>query len=463
MNILDLGIIVFYLLGIVVFGLMRRKPSGDSAVDYMLDGRRLTLPAFVATVVCSWYGGILGVGEYSYRFGVSNWLVFGVPYYVAALLFALLLAGKARRSEFLTIPDRLNLFYGRRVAALSAVIIFFWALPSAYFLILGVLGNSYFGWPTWVGIVIGAVLVTIYAFLGGFRSLVRADKWHFVFMYLGFVIMLVVLVCTKGGYNFLHANTPDTHFTWHGGNSAWFIAVWYVIALSTLVDPMFFQSCYAARDESTARKGILVSIACWFAFDFLTTTCGLYARAILPAGIDPIASFPLLGQAVLPPGLWGIFAASMLAVVISTADTNLFIAASTIGKDLMVGWFGKREERANRYTKWALIFGALLAILIAAYFESVVTIWYAFGSIGTPILLIPLVSTFLGSRHMPPNAVLISMPLSGLASASWLFSANLTSDGSYWLNLQPIFPGLAVSLIIFFATARTARAGTIPD
>ena len=41
-----------------------RRPTGDEA-DFLVAGRRLTLPGFVATLVASWYGGILGVGEYA--------------------------------------------------------------------------------------------------------------------------------------------------------------------------------------------------------------------------------------------------------------------------------------------------------------------------------------------------------------------------------------------------------------
>ncbi|TMQ71901.1 MAG: sodium:solute symporter family protein, partial [Candidatus Eisenbacteria bacterium] len=67
-----------------------------TTLDYLVAGRRVTLPAFVATLVATWYGGILGVGEYTWRYGISNWLVFGVPYYVGALLFALCFARRAR-------------------------------------------------------------------------------------------------------------------------------------------------------------------------------------------------------------------------------------------------------------------------------------------------------------------------------------------------------------------------------
>lgn len=451
---IDLIVVAVYLIGVVAFGLARRHDAASTTLEYLLGGRKLTLPALVATLVSNWYGGILGVGEYSFRFGISNWLVFGLPYYIAALLFAWLLASKARRTEFITIPDRLNQVYGRHAAGLGAIVVFLWTLPAAYILILGVLGNTFFGWPHWVGVVCGTILVAVYAFLGGFKSLVRADLWHFSFMYLGFVIITVALVIGFGGLEFLQQNVPDTHFTWHGGNSIWYIAVWYIIALATLVEPSFYQVAYAARTEKVAKRGILVSVACWFVFDLMTTTCGLYARAILPADIDPIAAYPLLGDAVLPPGLSGLFAVAMLATVISTADSYLFIAASTMGKDIISGWFRRGDVKANFYTKWALVLGAIVTIVITLFFESVVTIWYAFGSIGTPILLVPLVTTYVGNRRLTQGGAIASMIIAGASSTLWILSSNWTADSSYWLGVEPILPGIVLSLMIYLTYSR---------
>jgi len=92
---------------------------------FLLAGRTLTLPVFVATLVSTWYGGILGVGEYSYRFGISNWVVFGVPYYIFALVFALFLAKKVRATNLFTIPDRLEQAYDKRTAIAGAILTFF--------------------------------------------------------------------------------------------------------------------------------------------------------------------------------------------------------------------------------------------------------------------------------------------------------------------------------------------------
>ena len=90
-------LIGLYFLAVVVIGLRasRNRGTGD-AVDFLLAGRSLTLPVFVMTLVSTWYGGILGVGEFSYRYGISNWALQGAPYYVFAAVFALLLAPRVR-------------------------------------------------------------------------------------------------------------------------------------------------------------------------------------------------------------------------------------------------------------------------------------------------------------------------------------------------------------------------------
>ena len=106
MHAVDYGIIVLYFIGLLYLGLRKRLKGDSTTGELILGGRMLTLPAFVASLVSTWYGGILGVGEYSYLYGLSNWLVFGLPYYLAAAVFAIFLARKARDSMVLTIPAR---------------------------------------------------------------------------------------------------------------------------------------------------------------------------------------------------------------------------------------------------------------------------------------------------------------------------------------------------------------------
>lgn len=450
MQLFDYSLIVLYFAILLGFGFYKRLGKNSSASQMILGGRTLTLPAFVASLVSTWYGGILGVGEYSFSYGLSTWLVFGLPYYLAAALFGIFLAKRARQSEVLTIPDRLAQAYGNKTAAVGSIIIFLMTVPAAYVLMLGVLAEQLFGWPFWVGVIGGSFLSVVYVYLGGFNSVVRTDLLQFGLMFAGFVALFGVLVSNYGGYSFLADNLPDTHLTWHGGKTAAAIGVWYIIALATLIEPAFYQRCYAAKSAVTARTGIFISIGCWAVFDFLTTSCGLYARALLPDLADPVSSYPALAELVLPVGLLGIFMLAILATVMSTVDSYAFLAAATFGNDILrrLGLIG--EEQITHYTRLGLVVTMALAICLALFFKSVVDIWYLFGSIGTPALLIPVFTSFVGRRRLSDRWAVVSILSSGgLALVWWLSQTELSGSGDYWLGLEPIFPGLALSMLIY--------------
>ncbi len=462
MHAIDYGIIALYLIVLLWLGL-RGKHQVGSVTDLILDGRRLTLPAFAMSLVSTWYGGILGVGEYSYNYGISNWLVFGVPYYVAALLFAFLLSKKARNLQLVTIPGRLAQVYDNKTALAGAIVVFLMTVPGSYVLMLGVLGTQFFGWPLWAGVIVSTLFSLVYIYFGAFRAVVITDKVQFTVMFAGFALMFVILVSKLGGWEFLRANLPDAHFTWHGGNSGWYIASWYFIALQTLIDPAFHQRSYAAKNSDVAFKGILVSIACWAIFDFLTTSCGLYARAILPDLSNAAESYPALAQKILPTGLLGLFGVTMLSIIMGAVDSYSFLAASTFGHDIIPRLMKVSERQVIKLTRFGLFISAGLSIVWALFFRSAVDIWYVFGSIGTPALLIPVVTSMAGKKRMSGGYAFICIISSGLISLAWYLSKHFSETGGYWLNIQPIFPGLVVSAVIYVSAASRVSGENLPQ
>lgn len=447
----DVAIIVAFLIfqtyaGFRIWGKGKARPRLD-ATEYILGGRRLTLPAFVATLVSTWYGGILGVGEYSFQYGISNWLVFGVPYYLWAIVFAIFLARRARRTMFFSLPDHLAQAYGKGPAITGAAIVFVMTVPSAYVLMLGTMGTLLLDWPLWLGVVIGAVASVIYVFTGGFRAVLKTDKIQFIAMYVGFAMILPFAIAKFGGWSFITANVPAAHLTWNGGNSGWYIFSWYFIAAATLVEPSFYQRCYAAESERVARKGIFISVLCWIAFDFLTTATGLYARAALPYLSDPQASYPALAYRVLPPGILGIFFVGLLATIMSTVDSYMFLSAISLGRDVICRLKTATDRMVNRMTRWALLASAVLAITLALSSRSAIGLWRDLGSVGVPVLLLPVLFTFRrNAGRIPPARVVVWMILPGVAAASWIV-VRITTGGYPW-GLEPIFPGLAVSAVI---------------
>ena len=423
-------------------------------------GRTLALPSFVATLVSTWYGGVLGVGEYSYRYGISNWLVFGVPYYLGAALFAIFFARRARRSELFTVPDQLDRAYGRPAALLGAGIIQVLSSPAPYVLMLGILIQMIFGWALLPAVLVGTFFSTAYSFRGGMRSVVNADNVQFVLMYLGFLVALPLLAARFGGLDFLRGHLPATHFVWHGGNTPQYIFVWYFIALQTLVEPAFYQRCFAAKDERTAQRGVLISIGFWMLFDFLTTFTGMYARALMPALSNPTASYPALAITYLPPVVQGVFYLGLLATVMSTVDGYTFIGGVNFGRDLIWRWRREPDEsRVNRYAQVGFLVTAVVAVVLAVFFRSAVDLWHDVGSVGVPALLVTLASSYHPRWRMRPTVATCCIAVSGAVSLAWLLSRYRPgSSGAYFLTLEPIYAGLIVSAL-FWALDRVWRTG----
>ncbi len=139
LSFLDWLVVGSYLLFLFYLGLKKSKESSKSTENYILGGRMLTLPAFVASLVSTWYGGILGVGEFSFKYGISNWVVFGAPYYLFAIIFALFFASRIRKSNVSSIPDQLYVTYDKKTGLLGAVLTYFITSPAPYILMFAIL------------------------------------------------------------------------------------------------------------------------------------------------------------------------------------------------------------------------------------------------------------------------------------------------------------------------------------
>ncbi|KAA3653838.1 MAG: sodium:solute symporter family protein [Calditrichaeota bacterium] len=446
----DQYIILAYFLFTLWLGFGRKNQS-ESTENFLVAGRRVTLPAFVASLVSTWYGGILGVGEFTYRFGISNWLVFGVPYYVCAILFALFLAGVARRTEHYTIPDQLEKVYGSKARTAGALFIFLLALPAPYLLMLGILLHLILPIPTWTGILFAAGFSLLYIFRGGLQAVIRTDLLQFVLMFLGFIILVGTAWTQYGGFSFLQQKLPAQHLTWHGGNSLQYILVWYVIAMATLVDANFYQRCFAAKSEKVARRGILVSVLFWLVFDFLTTTAGLYARVLLPELPDPAQSFPRLAVFLLPGIFQGIFFVALLATIMSTLDSFGFVSALTIGRDFLWRLRGGDDASLNFYTRIGLLFTFSISVVIAITSSSIISIWYQLGSIATPALLLPLLTSFSRRWKMSPTAAFVNIIAAGGISALWIVVSLVSNQMPF--GVDAVFPGVLLSGIIYLIDA----------
>jgi SSS family solute:Na+ symporter len=462
---LPLGLYVLFLL---VVGFWPRKEDTEG---YMIANRSLTIPVFVATLVATWYGGILGAGEFIYGEGLAGWVAQGLPYYVFAIVFALFLARRVRggSAHFYTIPDKFAQAYDRKTALLAASFAFFYAAPATYILMTGTLLHLLFGWPLVPSMIVGILFSVAYVFRGGFLSDVRVNTLQFVLMFVGFLMVTGICLTKFGGFTYLahSVNLPPTHLKMLGTHDLAWAAVWFFIALTTLSDPGFHQRCYAAKTPRTAAVGILIAVLCWMLFDALTTTTGLFARALLPNLGDQMMAFPALAERVLPTGWKGLFYVGMLAPIMASLVSYTFIAAVTVGRDLV--WRLRNdpdETKVPLYTRYGLIASSLFGLFVAIKVPSVVLQWYAFGNVFVPGILIPLLGAYAPSHRWKttPHFAFLSM-LSGasvaLAWLLWGWQHGSLDVPNFPLNWQPMYPGLLIAAI-FYGAGLIAKPKAIP-
>ena len=449
MHWLDLSILILYVGLLIGFGFYRTKQSGKDPEEFLLAGRKLSLPGFVVTLVATWYGGILGIGENTYSYGIQTWFIFGLPYYIFAILFAFLIAGRINETKFISIPDQFHGRFGKTAGVVSALYILFLASPAPYILSIGILLQFTTGLSFGLSLLMATGLSLSYIWIGGFKAVVRTDGLQFGFMFMGFLLLLIFSMKSSGPISELVL--PVSHLNITGGASIQYIVVWFFIALWTFVDPGFYQRCAAAKSPQTAKKGILISIGFWFIFDMLTLSTGLYAKALLTAG-DPLFAYPRLGAMVLPPLAYGIFITGLLATIMSTIDSLGLISAITFGRDIL--WRIQSPTSTDKL-KWnnestifvrkGLIITAFIALILAFSIPSVVKLWYGLGSILVPGLVLPFLISFKNNR--PKENILLMMVSPVLVSIFWILLGKLLNG--YPFGLEPFYPGILTSVLVY--------------
>lgn len=427
----------------IIFGqrLKEKLPATEKvgALELLLMGRRLTLPLFVATLVATWYGGIFGVTALAYEKGIYNFITQGVFWYLSYLIFALFLVKKIRKHDVMSLAELARQLIGPKAEKVTAVLNFLNLLPLAYTISLGLFLQALFGGDLFTNTAIGVGVVTFYSLWGGFRAVVFSDVVQFFFMILSVLLIVIFSWHQFGSPMWLMEQLPATHLDWTGGESVSVLFIWGFIALSTLVDPNFYQRCLAAKNEAVARKGILISIGIWVAFDCCTTLGALYARAAIPEA-NPQNAYLQYAIQLLPSGIRGLVLAGILATILSTLDSYLFNAATCASYDLL-----KLKERfKNWHHHLALILVSTFSVIAGSYFEgNVVEVWKTLGSFSAATLLFPLLTSQCFPGKISDRRFCWAVAFGCIGIVSWRFFNYLTT----FSDIDPFYIGLLLTTL----------------
>lgn len=470
LSFLDVTIFFFILMlsGLAAYLGHHRPVKGEgekeSLVDFLLMGRQLTLPLFVATLVATWYGGIMPITELAFREGIFNFITQGVFWYGTYIFFTFFIVEKIRKQKPLTLPHLASKIMGRRSSKLVACFNFADVLPIAYVLSLGHFLHIIFGGSVFLWVCIGTVVVMGYAIFGGFRGVVYSDFIQFVCMFLGVAMVLGFSVFNFGGWDFLRTSLPETHFSLTGSFGFSETLLWGLIALGTLVNPGFHQRCYAAKSDKIAKSGILLSTLIWICFDICTTFGAMYARALIPEA-DPNSAFMTYAMQLLPMGLRGFFLAAILATILSTLDSFLFIAGTTLSHDLRPNFINPRPplppgERGNiqEGRRWGIISAGCMSVAAAYFFtDSIFSVWRLISSFNAAAILLPLIVSIRSPNLLRDGQFFAGIAITSIVMVGWRILEYIPTAIEFTKLMDSFYVGLLTSfacIVLFFLSNR---------
>jgi SSS family solute:Na+ symporter len=423
---------------LLIYSHFRKKKSESfDWLDYLLMGRKLSLPLFVGSLVATWYGGIFGVTRIAFESGVYNFVIQGIFWYLSYFVFAIFLVHRIRKFKAVTLAELVGKLFGPKSEKLAGVFNFFNVVPAVYTISLGLVLQTLLSISFPLACFLSLSLVFLYISWGGFRAIVLTDLLQFFIMFFGVILVVVFSYQQFGGLDYLKLNLPTSHFNLTGQHSLGETLAWGLIAFSTLVDPNFYQRVFAAESFQTAKKGILISIGFWFLFDICTTLGGMYAKAAIPQAPAENAYF-LYSLQVLPEGFRGLFLGGIVACVLSTLDSYIFTASNTLLYDILPK--GLHLKKRNHLLSHAFV--CFLAFALAIAFEgNIKNIWKTLGSYSAACLLFPVVLAQLGKLKLKDNQFLISCLLSAVFVSVW---RNIELHGFY-RNIDELYVGVLVS------------------
>ena len=451
---------------------LRFASKEDFMEGYFAGGRSLGGFVLAMTIVASYTSASSFVGGpgIAYTLGLS-WVLLAMIQ-VPLTFLTLGVLGKrfaivARRTNSVGITDFLRARYGNDNLVLLtsiALIIFFTAAMLAQFIGGARLLQSVTGLPYVAGLALFGFCVIIYTAFGGFKAVVLSDAIQGLVMLMVAVMVLLVVVRAGGGVEqcirTLESIDPGLITPSGPGNKVpqpFILSFWVLVGLGTLGLPQTIQRCMSYKNSTSMHRAMIFgTIIISFLLLFMHLA-GALGRAIFPDLPAGDMAMPTMVTSLLPPALAGVFIAGPLAAIMSTVDSMMLIACSTLVKDIYIHYRLKGDASAAAKGHLRLLsFCTTACIGLVVFFAAIeppdLLVWinlFAFGGLEAAFLW-PVI---LGLYWKKANAAgALSSVLAGVG-AFFVISLLKPPLG----GVHPIVPTLITGFIVFILGAHMGR------
>lgn len=399
---------ITYLLMLIGVGIYASRFSSQGISEYFIGGRQMNRFVVALSAVVSGRSAwlLLGVTGMAYSQGVSAlWAVVG---YIVVELFLFLYYAKRLRNfsgkyDCITVPDffaeRFKDHNGAlRITLVIIFLIFMIGYVSAQFVAGGKAFVSGFGIENNTGILFTAIIVVVYTILGGFLAVSLTDMIQAVFMILALVILPIIAIMNLGGLTEMLTQLSWMDAMYINPFALTFGAFvgFLGIGLGSPGNPHILARYMSIDDSRQLNTAAVVGTVWNVLMAWGAVFIGLAGRVYFPEasmlpGGDTENLFPILAQMHLHPILFGIVLASIFAAIMSTADSQLLVAASSVVRDVYDKLLNKGkvipQEKLVLMSRVVVFVLVVLSLLLGFWVEDLVfwLVLFAWAGLGAAI------------------------------------------------------------------------------
>ena len=431
---------LIYFIVVVVIGFVYAKRSNQSTENYFLGGRKLgpwlTALSAEASDMSGWL--LMGLPGVAYFTGASDamWTAIGLA--IGTYLNWKFVAKRLRKysevaNNSITLPDFFsNRFHDKKnilmtIAALI-ILLFFCIYVGSCFVTCGKLFATLFGLDYATMMVLGALIVFLYTFVGGYLSVCTTDLIQGSIMICALVIVFVGSVASAGGIDntvaflqsipgFLSGTEIASPILDAQGKQvvedgqplfgsaldygAITIVSGLVWGLGYFGMPQVLVRFMSVSHSSQIKKARIIATI-WVVVSLSAAVCiGLVGRAVIPTQFLTQASaeniFIVLSELILPSFVCGLVVSGIFAASMSSSSSYLLISGSAVAENIFRGLIKKdaTDSQVMIVARITLVVVLLFGIAIAldensSIFQVVSYAWAGFGASFGPLILLSL-------------------------------------------------------------------------
>ncbi len=491
-----LATIAAYLISVLLIGFKFAQVSGDSTSDFYLGGRSLgpfvTAMSAEASDMSSYL--LMGLPGLAYLSGLADvgWTVIGLA--LGTYLNWLLTARRLRRYTELTGAFTLPQFFSKRyhdekniLSTIAAVVIIIFFIPytASGFAACGKLFHSLFGIDYTVAMVVSAVVIVAYTAAGGFLAASTTDFIQSIIMTIAIFFVLVYSTIQAGGVQVVldHARSLPGYFTLdasyvadshksapYGGLTIISTMAW---GLGYFGMPHILLRFMAIEDAYKLKVSRRVASVWALVAMLVAVGIGVVGRALSAAGrvselsgsetetiIVRIADM-LSKHGILPAVMAGLILAGILASTMSTSDSQLLAASSSVTNDILheACHLNLSKKTGILVARISVILIAVLGVFLARDPQSSVFGIVSFAWAGFGAGFGPLVICSLYWKRTTLQGAIAGMISGGATIFIWKYLVKPL--GGIW-GIYELLPAFLVSLcfiiVVSLCTKETSEA-----